>query len=164
MNVKGRYLKDESGNIFSPITNMETVYASDVGGQIKDYFVYGMHRTMYEGSTSAWRTSYQLEGDVAYTLFFVLCYVLYNRDSNQITDITGAAVVPYSSNTLPIKCDWCYNGQQYYVYDAFTINQNSFTLNWQSNRHLSNAGGYDGGLLIYKVYGFLDYGKIWSYL
>lgn len=52
MNVKGRYLKDESGNIFSPITNMKTVYVSDVGGPIKDYFEYGMHRTMYEGSTS----------------------------------------------------------------------------------------------------------------
>lgn len=29
MDIKGKYLKDESGNIISPVTNIDTVYFDD---------------------------------------------------------------------------------------------------------------------------------------
>lgn len=162
MDIKGKYLKDESGDIISPITSGDTVFKGSVS--LVDYLKYGMHSIIYEGSASSWKTTYQLDSSINYALFLIICYVVYNREGNQITSISGASVVPYSTNTLPITCDWNYDGNSFYVRDAFKINQNNFTLNWQSDRHLSNAGGYDGGLLIYKIFGFLDYNLIWSYI
>lgn len=37
MNVKGKYLKDETGNIISPIVNLKTIY-NDSGINLLDLF------------------------------------------------------------------------------------------------------------------------------
>lgn len=156
-NVKGKYLKDETGNIISPVTSIDTVFydtGKDEPGVLKDYISLGMPSSVYNGNTNAWKTSYSLSISGLNSdsiVAFYIWYVIFNRDTNVVTGISGATIFPCSSNTVPIYTCWGSGGDKFDTSDGFKFNSSFNTLTWDSNRHIENCG-FRSGTLIYRIF------------
>lgn len=156
-NVKGKYLKDETGNIISPVTSIDTVFydtGKDEPGVLKDYISLGMPSSVYNGNTNTWKTSYSLSISGLNSdsiVAFYIWYVIFNRDTNVVTGISGATIFPCSSNIVPIYTCWGSRGNKFDTGDGFKFNSNFNTLTWDSSRHIENCG-FRSGTLIYRIF------------
>ena len=155
--VKGKYIKDETGQVISPITSIDTVFydtGKDEPGVLKDYIGLGLPVPVYKGNTTSWKTSYSLSissTNANNVVAFLVWYVIFNRDTTVVTSISDGTLFPCSSNSIPVYTCWGSSGNKFEVIDSFKFNSSFNTLTWESSRHVENAG-FTAGTLIYRIF------------
>lgn len=97
MNVNGKYLKDESGNIFSPIVDTNTIYFNGTNRNLSDE-INGLRTiVLFEGGSTA---------DVNNTVYFTrdssinYISISYNSGYNGAACATGLIKIPPLTDTI----------------------------------------------------------------
>lgn len=153
--VNCKYLKDENGNIISPITGINSIYgySADADKSYKLIDILDLLKIQEIGTYDTYQTHYNIPNMSSYRILIVL-YRLHDTVNGQPTTLWGSTII----DTIYMNNERIALGIRWPVGDTVWESTNTFLVDVTNNRLSRQSSNYteDYQPTIKVIYGIYD--------